>query len=596
MSKIAFWVCALAMVGAAFWVYPKWSKAGTEATIGWDVSGYYLYLPAAFIYHDLQEVRFWDTLLVKYKPTPCPMQGFRLPSGRFVMKYSSGQALQYLPFFTVAHLLAEPLGYPADGLSKPYQVAIGWGSLLVALLGLWVARRNLLYYFSEKATALALLCLVFATNYLNYTAFDGAMTHNWLFTCYSLLIYGCIRFYQNPNYKWAAWIGLFCGWAALTRPTELIAVLLPVFWGVGAVDALRDRFRFFKTHWTKLLLAAAVCIAVGSVQLVYWKYATGQWFVYSYEEQGFSWLRPHLADVLFSYRAGWLTWSPIMFFAVFGFFALEHQHRRLFPALLAFCALFLYVTSAWDIWWYGGSLGSRAMVQSYAAWIFPLAAFLQWLTDRSWGPWVLAVSLGFCTWMNWWWTNEAHSDTGLFVSEQMTKKFFWRALGASKLERDWLKLLDTRDEFRGQTRHNVREVFRQTFEADTVHVTTVTPLEGQKSWMLDRDNQFTPEYDLPIKPGDGKWLRATVTFKSDPKEWEYWRMTQFIVRFYDGDKKVRERMVRLHRHVDGNEIKTLFFDTKFPTMSFTRATVFCWHADGDKAMRLDDLRVEVFDE
>ena len=263
--------------------------------------------------------------------------------------------------------------------------------------------------------------------------------------------------------------------------------------------------------------------------------------------------------------------------------------------MLAFCAVFLYVAAAWDIWWYGGSLGSRAMVQSYAAWIFPLAAFVQWMTTFPWGRWVLPILIGLSTWMNLWWSHEAHCGSGLFVSEQMTKKFFWRGIGQSKLDRDWLKLLDTREEFRGKERRNVREVFRQDFEKDTVHVTTEGPVQGAKSWLLDRETQYTPEYELPIKPGDATWLRATLTFKSDPKEWETWRMTQFIVRFYDGEKKVRERMIRLHRHVDGNEIKTVFFDTKFPKMPFTRATVFFWHTDGDKALRLDDLRVEVFE-
>ena len=36
--------------------YPKWSKPGSEAAISWDVSGYYHYLPAIFIYKDLKNL------------------------------------------------------------------------------------------------------------------------------------------------------------------------------------------------------------------------------------------------------------------------------------------------------------------------------------------------------------------------------------------------------------------------------------------------------------------------------------------------------------------------------------------------------------
>lgn len=596
MSRLAFYLSSALIVLSAFFYYPKWKAEKTEATIGWDVSGYYLYLPAALIYHDLHEVRFLDTIITKYQPTPGVLQGFRLPDGRFMMKYSIGQAVQFLPWFTVAHLLARPLGYAADGFSLPYQAAISWGSLLVALLGLWVTRLNLLRFFSDRAVALTLIGLAFGTNYLNYTAFDGAMTHNWLFTIYSLLIYSTLRFYERPSFSWALCIGILCGWATLTRPTELISVLIPLGWGVWGRSELRERVAFFKQHASKMALAVAAMIAVGSIQLIYWKYASGSWFVYSYEDHGFSWLKPHVKDLLLSYRAGWLTWSPMFFCAVFGFFILRRTQPAIFPTLLAFCLLFLYLASAWDVWWYGGSLGSRAMVQSYAAWVFPMTAFMQWMTTRRWLPYVFTPIAGLFIWANLWWTNQAHLGDGLFVSEQMTRRFYWKVIGRSSLEKDWLKLLDTKDYFDGKERKNVHQIFSKDFESDTAHVIEVDPLQGKKSYLLDKYHQYTPEYELFVHPGTGTWLRTYVTMKADPKEWEFWRMTQMVVRFYNEDKKIRERMIRLHRLVDGNEIKTIYMDTRLPKWHFTKVTVFLWHADGDKALRVDDLKAEVFDE
>lgn len=385
LSLLAFGVGASFILLAAMLYYPKWQKSGTEATLSWDVSGYYLYLPAAFIYHDVKEAAFLDNVIQQYKPTPARMQGFEHPSGHFVLKYSMGQALQYLPWFLCAHLLAEPLGYPADGFSKPYQYAIGWGSLLVAIIGLWFARRNLLEYFSDRVSAVVLLLLVVGTNYLNYTAFDGAMTHNWLFTAYSLLIFSTIKFYRQPSVRWAAAIGLLVGWMTLTRPTELVSALIPLFWGVGNWQALRERLRLFSVNWAQLGVALLCGGGMLFLQLAYWKYVAGEWIVYSYEDQGFNWLRPHIVSVLFSYKAGWLTYSPILFLALAGLFLLKKQQPSLFPPIFFFCLLFLYITSAWNIWWYGGSLGMRAMVQSYAVWIFPLAAFVNWLIIKGGG-------------------------------------------------------------------------------------------------------------------------------------------------------------------------------------------------------------------
>lgn len=580
--------------------YPKWEKSQTEATLSWDVSGYYAYLPAAFIYHDLKEAAFLDHIIQQYKPTPARMQGFEHPSGHFVMKYSMGQALQYLPWFLCAHVLAEPLGYPADGFSKPYQYAIGWGSLLVAIIGLWFARRNLLAYFTDRVSAIVLLLLVVGTNYLNYTAFDGAMTHNWLFTAYSLLIFSTIKFYRQPSVRWAAAIGLLVGWMTLTRPTEIVSALIPLFWGVGNIQALRERMGFFRTHLTTIGVALLSGGFMLFLQLAYWKYVTGEWIVYSYEDQGFDWLRPHIISVLFSYKAGWLTYSPILFLALAGLFLLKKQQPSLFPPIFFFCLLFLYITSAWNIWWYGGSLGMRAMVQSYAVWIFPLAAFVNWLIIKGGGGQtaLLFIALPAC-WINLWWTYQAHRPQGLFVTEQMNKSLYWRGLDPRTSAQDVNRLLDNAEIFSGKGPNKLKTLLQTGFEHDTLAVTTERPISGQHSIRLSKEVQFSPETNLALPDeyhSPRYWLRTTVTFRAEPKEWEWWLMTQMIVRFSAGGEKIKDNMLRLQRCADSEITQTVFLDTRVPDRPFDKVTVFFWNGEGQKSIWLDDLKVEIFEE
>ncbi len=71
-------------------------------------------------------------------------------------------------------------------------------------------------------------------------------------------------------------IGLLVGWAALTRPTEVISALIPVFWGVQFMAGLAGRLAFFKAHLSKMSLAVVVAGAVMFLQAAYWKYATGR--------------------------------------------------------------------------------------------------------------------------------------------------------------------------------------------------------------------------------------------------------------------------------------------------------------------------------
>jgi hypothetical protein len=145
-SKIALLICALFIIYFGVLFYPRWDKPTTEATIGWDVSGYYSYLPAVFIYSDLKKAAFLDTIIEKYQPTPGNIQGYNHPSGNFVFKYPMGQALQFLPWFVIGHTAAAFTNFPQDGFSWPYQAALGGGDFCRPF-GTLVKQTGIMYVF-----------------------------------------------------------------------------------------------------------------------------------------------------------------------------------------------------------------------------------------------------------------------------------------------------------------------------------------------------------------------------------------------------------------------------------------------------------------
>jgi hypothetical protein len=115
-----------------------------------DGKGYYAYLPALFIYQDL-EYGFVEYYESKYYPSdadPSYFKEFRFEfRGETVNKTFSGIAVLMLPFFLIAHVLALLFG-EADGYSMIYQYAIGFSAYFYLLLGL-LSLKNLLGYFSE---------------------------------------------------------------------------------------------------------------------------------------------------------------------------------------------------------------------------------------------------------------------------------------------------------------------------------------------------------------------------------------------------------------------------------------------------------------
>jgi hypothetical protein len=339
----------LFMIIVFFGYYPKWNNLHTEATISWDISGYYLYLPAIFIYDDLDQLLFMDEIIPKYYPTPNFQQATKHWNGNYIMKYSCGLAIQYLPFFAIGHIYAKNSKYSADGFSKPYQFMISLGSLLMAFLGLFYLRKVLLFYFKDKVVAIGLLTLIFATNYFDYSTITGAHSHSWLFSLYAMLVYYTIKFYKSPSHILSIIIGLVLGLIALTRPTDIVLFIIPVFWGLKNlnVNSIKTRIDFIRTHLSKYLLAGILTVSVGFIQMLYWKVIGNEWIIFSYKGESFDFLRPHLIEGWFSYKSGWLVYTPIMILSILGFWHLYKRKEGTFIPIILFFILFNYIVFSW---------------------------------------------------------------------------------------------------------------------------------------------------------------------------------------------------------------------------------------------------------
>jgi hypothetical protein len=424
-SFFALILSCIIMLLATTCYFPRYNKSGSQAEIAWDVSGYYFYLPAIFIYHDLKQLSFQEKIVAQYHPSDEAFQGTEQPNGGRVLQYTYGTALMYSPFFFIAHILAAPLGYPADGFSFPYQLAIGIGSLLFSFLGLFFLRKVLLEFFSDSATAVTIFCIAIGSNYLEYGSIGAAMTHSYLFTLYALLLWCSIKFWKSPSNKFALLIGLLAGLATIIRPTEIISFIIPFLIGLKSWKEIFERIKFLFRKFLFVLLAVIPVLCFGILQLCYWKYVSGHWLVYSYQDQGFSWLSPHLADGLFSYQAGWLVYTPIMIFALIGFFFLHEIKKELFWFSILFTGLFIYICFAWDIWYYSGNFGIRAMVQCYAVMAIPFTAFTEWMLQRKWKLILFSSLMLLFTYYNLWLTHQAHYG-GLLTSFGMKKAYFWK--------------------------------------------------------------------------------------------------------------------------------------------------------------------------
>ncbi len=562
------------MCYTAFIFYPRWEKNTGEATISWDVSGYYMYLPAIFVYNDLKQLEFGDSILHQYKPSHVFDQAFvHEGSGNKVMKYPSGQALVMLPFFGIAHIWASlDNTYRADGFSYPYQVCIGVGMLLVAFIGLIFFRRVLRQFYDDKIVAIALLALVFGTNYLNFAAIDQAMTHSGLFTIYSILIYCSIKFYQKPNIKIAIIIGILCGWATLIRPTEILSLIIPIFWGISSLKQIKERFSFLYIHKYKLLTAGFCFVAMVSIQVIYWKYVSGDWIVYSYQNQGFSFLKPHYYPYTWSYHSGWLRYTPMMILAFIGLIPFIRNKKNTFP-ITAFFLINYYIVMSWDVWDYGG----RAMMQSYPILFFPFCALIAWFWEKRYLRIICIGILLFCSYLNIWWTYFSHRQ-GVQVAH-IGKAYYWKKVGRWTTANEFdKKLLDNRDSYYGYP-----------IAADTIKELELIPTLVIKA-PIDTIVATINNYGQTKK-----WLRFIAFVNTPEKEWEVWKQPQFIVRYFNKGKEIKHNMIHLSRFIEANESKEIFMDSKLPKQNWDSLNIQFWTPSNNSDLFIQTIKVITFD-
>ncbi|MEO5675806.1 MAG: glycosyltransferase family 39 protein [Chitinophagales bacterium] len=562
-------------------------------TITWDVFGYYLYLPALF-YDNLAQLNHVDSLLIKYNPTGSFYQAWKAPNGNYVMKYSCGQAVMYLPAFAVAHVSAKVFGYAVDGMSFPYQAAVNFESVIVGCIGLWLLRKILRKYFDDRAVAFTLLIFALASNYYQYVAFDNPFQHVYLFSLYCIIILLSIKWNEKPSYGTSIALGFCCGLAALTRPTEVITAFIPLLWGVHDRISLRGRIKTLTLHFKKIISFILAACAIGSFQLIYWKVYTGHFFYYSYgEDQTFSWLHPHVWNVLASYQKGWLIYTPVMVLSLIGFIPLFMRRREIFWHILLYMLLFFYLISAWDNWKYGGSFSMRAMIQSYPLLAFPVSAFIDWGSKSKLFTVITCAFTAACIWLNGIMSYQAYfSPVGIYDGDFMNVKYYWCVFGKTHINVNDRKFLDTNEELPEKLTYSLAQIYFNDLENTTLPVDTSTAFSGRHSMIMNDSLQWTPSIEIPVNSNERCWYRASANVYFPAMEWNVWKQPQICIALANGSQQIKVKQFRVARINEPGSWQQVFIDINgVIPQPYDRLKFYFWNPGSEKQIYIDDLKI-----
>jgi hypothetical protein len=213
----------------------------------------------------------------------------------------------------------------------------------------------------------------------DYTFSQSEMTHGYLFSLFSIFLYLTYKWHLEQKFKYTFFLGFVFVMISLVRPTEVFIFLFFLLWNVKKPEDFKTKFFFFLKNYKHFLLILLMGIIMWLPQFYFWKQRTGMWVYYPYFEEGFFWNDPQILNILFSYRKGWITYTPMIVMAFIGFFFVKKDSPISKWTFIFITSLMIYVLSCWWDWAFGGCYAAREFCQQIAFLAIPIAYFVDFI-------------------------------------------------------------------------------------------------------------------------------------------------------------------------------------------------------------------------
>lgn len=609
--RICYLLSILMILG--FYLNPKNSYHFFSREITFDMVSYYLYLPLTIIQGDIgiHDFSYIDGIMKNYQPSPSFYQAYRLENGNFIMNYTCGFALLYLPFFLIGHLWAWLADFPMDGFSFPYQFSIAHGAFLMVLPGVYFLRKVLLEYVSDRIAGITLLILTLSTNYFHETFNDYIQPHAVLFTAYALLLWLVIKWHKQPSYSTSLALGALMAWMILARPSEILCLIIPLLWNVCNRETLLAKWKLLSSNYRHLLLMLLAGFLIGLPQMLYWKLVAGKFLFYSYgQTEGFDFDGRYIWKVLFSFKKSWFIYTPVIVIPLAGVFLMRRFNRSLQWPVLVFILSNFYLLASWAAWWNGGSFGMRYFVESYAVLALPWAYINRQVFQMNkllQSIYILVIAA--CTFINlfqtWQYVN------WIIPPDRMTKEYYKRIFLKTKVSEEDRSYMEIErsyalEDFKFDTSGYRSKVIGY-LDFDSINTVYVDPatcdtgiaFEGRQAQKISPDQPYSATVRVPhhmITEKDHAWIRVSVHYLSKVPLKES-PVSVVITYDHEGRKNLKYRGFELealpNKPGEWNFFTTDWM-TPFPYDDNDPLVVYVWNR-GSKPVYIDRLKVEAFE-
>lgn len=393
------------------------------------------------------------------------------------------------------------------------------------------------------------------------------------------------KFHTQLTFKNAIILGISVGLIALTRLPSVVIAVFAVFYRYADYGSIFSKIRYFLAE-KKLLVVTCIIVAIitFSPQIIYWKLTSGEFFLNSYANnpgEGMDWFTPYFSEVLFSYKGGWLIYTPMMFLSIFGFYYwIKHDRSTGISGLITFL-LFFYVVSCWTTWWYPIRFGHRGMFDIYPILAISLGFFISFFKKK-----ILYGVIGILILLNLFQTYQTHK--GIIKGSAMTKAAYWSVFFQTQpLTQKQLDLREIDDAEMGAGPVNISK-FKRLFKDSTSY---------EDLWISDK-NPYAPGKNLILAEiKDVRHLLVRATWYYDGKE-EQLRGKIFNT---STNYKGKTYFWRGNEYNAGNSTfdsirKAVIFDYIAPNLRTKKDDVYVglWAQSGD-SLKIKGLKTEVYE-
>jgi hypothetical protein len=497
--------------------------------ISWDVLGYYLYLPATFIHHDptLKDISWLKKENDDRKLAGTLYMITQNDKGETMYFFLMGMALFYLPFFFMAGAFASVTGMPVDGFSAPYQYLLVIGGIIYTIIGLFYLRKILKHYFSETISSLVMLIIVFGTNYINHLTIKNLETVNVLFMLVTIVIWNTIKWHDTFKGKYLLAIGIAMALMVLVKPSEAFIVLLPLLWNVTSWETFKMKLKPLWENRAVILLIIGTCLIIALPQLLYWHSKTGKFIFDSYKNPGIGLdlTSPHIINALFSFRKGWLLYTPLMIFPLIGFYFLYKNNKSIFYAAIVYFLVSFYIIASWTEWWYGAGFSLRPVIATYPILAICLGYFLNYIQSKTLSYKIafgaIALFFIFLNQFQWW-----QYKNYILDPYRTTRAYYTATFLKTKVTDADRELLRVYRDFSGgmvfKDRDKYQESLLLTMDFSDSNIKGNMTEDGNNFYKMKEDQEFLPIFENPINEitqKDHIWIKASMDIRF-PKEFD----------------------------------------------------------------------------